>query len=102
MKIVSVVTVGTILLLVMVSCGGGGGSDPNGWAKADREALTQDCIEYVIAEGDLSDSHASRYCRCWVRGMEAHYTVEYADTIINGAEMPDLEVLNIGIECLSE
>jgi hypothetical protein len=100
MKVLFIVVVG--LIVVLAACGGGKAPESDGWGKVDRESLTQDCIAYTIAEGDLSDSYASRYCRCWVQGMEAHYTAEYADTIINGGELPDPEVLSIGIKCLSE
>jgi len=100
MKMLPIVIIGLVLVLMVVACGGGSGAD--GWAKTDRVILTQDCIENVIAEGDLSRSYASRYCRCWVHGMEAHYTAEYAATVINGDEMPDPELLNIWMGCLSE
>jgi len=90
-----------LALLGLAACGGSGGAKPNGWTKADRESLTQDCIGYVIAKGDLSNSYASRYCECWIGGMEAHYTADYADTIINGGEMPDPEVITIGTDCLN-
>lgn len=102
MKTLLMVAAGLVLILMMVACGGGGGSESSGWTKTDRETLTQDCVGYVIAEGDLNNSSASRYCRCWVQGMEAHYTAEYADTIINEGAMPDPEALNIGVKCLSE
>jgi len=93
-----------LLVLVLAACGGGSKAlpDSSGWAKADRESLTQDCIGYVIAEGQLSNSYASQYCRCWIDGMEAHYTAEYADTIINQGAMPDPEVITIGMDCLSQ
>jgi hypothetical protein len=88
-----------LVLLGLAACGGGGKAESDGWAKAERESLTQDCIKYVIAEGGLSNSYASQYCKCWISGMEAHYTAEYADTIINQGAMPDPEVMKIGTEC---